>query len=107
MTWPGVTEHSRLLFTAESLVGELRGLRERLQHAGDVEYAQHNDFANRVRSLADYLDSAILLTKSDTYAPAFANLRTALEHVLIDQLAFLGQRYIRIIEGYAKLSLKK
>jgi hypothetical protein len=91
VTWPGSTEHSGLLSTAESLVNELRGLRDRLEHDPEIEYAQHRDFANRARSLADYLHSVILLTKTDTYAPAFANLRTALEHVLVDHLIFSGQ----------------
>jgi len=99
VTWVGATEHDALLSTAECLVDELRGLRGRLQHANDTEYAQHSDFANRARSLADYLNAAILLTRADAYAPAFANLRTALEHVLVDHLIFLGQRYIQIIIG--------
>jgi hypothetical protein len=52
----------------------------------------------REASRATYI-SAVLLTKADVYAPAFSNLRTALEHILVDHLVFSGQRYIQIIVG--------
>jgi hypothetical protein len=97
VAWPGSTEHTELLSTAQGLAAELRRLRERLEHDPKTEYIQHRDFANRARNFADYLSSVILLTKTDTYAPAFANMRTALEHVLVDHLLFSGQRFIRII----------
>jgi hypothetical protein len=47
MTWPGELEHQGLLVIANRLVDELRGLRGRLQHANDIEYAQHGDEARR------------------------------------------------------------
>jgi hypothetical protein len=80
-------------------VDELRGLRGRLQHANDTEYAQHGDCADRARNLAEYLRAAVLLASTDAYAPAFASVRTALEHMLVDHLVFSGQRYVRMIVG--------
>jgi hypothetical protein len=98
-TWPGELEHRELLVIASRLVDELRGLRGRLQHANDTEHVQHGDFADRARNLGGYLRAAMLLANVDAYAPAFASLRTALEHMLVDHLVFSGQRYIRVIGG--------
>ena len=99
MTWPGELEHQGLLVIANRLVDGLRGLSGRLQHANDIEYAQHGDFADRARNLAVYLRAALLLASTDAYAPAFALVRTALEHMLVDHLVFSGQRHVRIIVG--------
>jgi hypothetical protein len=77
MTWPGELEHHGLLVIADRLVDELRGLRGRLQHANDTEYAQHGGCADRARNLAEYLRAAVLLASSDAYAPAFASVRMA------------------------------
>jgi hypothetical protein len=41
----------------------------------------------------------VLLASTDAYAPAFALVRTALEHMLVDHLVFSGQRYVRMIVG--------
>jgi len=41
----------------------------------------------------------VLLANVDAYAPAFASVRTALEHMLVDHLVLSGQRYIRIVVG--------
>jgi hypothetical protein len=99
MRWPGATEHSGLLTTAERLVEELQGLQQRLEHRNEVEYAQHRDFADRARGLADYLRGAMLLAQEDLYAPSLATLRLAMEQTLVDRLVFLGRRYIQVIEG--------
>jgi hypothetical protein len=99
MTWPDELEHHELLVIANRLVDELRGLRGRLRHANDTEYAQHGDCADRARNLAEYLRAAVLLASTDAYAPAFASVRTALEHMLVDHLVFSGQRYVRMIVG--------
>lgn len=99
MTWPGALEHQGLLMIANRLVDEVRGLRSRLQHVNDIKHAQHGDFADRARNLAEYLRAAVLVASSDAYAPAFALVRTALEHMLVDHLVFSGQRYVRIVVG--------
>jgi hypothetical protein len=99
MTWPGALEHQGLLMIANRLVDEVRDLRSRLQHVNDIEHAQHGDFADRARNLAEYLRAAVLVASSDAYAPAFALVRTALEHMLVDHLVFSGQRYVRIVVG--------
>jgi hypothetical protein len=99
MTWPGAVEHGRLLTIAERLLEELASLRQRLAYDNNVAHMQHVDFADRARSLAAYLEAAVLLTRADLYAPAFANLRSALEQVLVDRLVFLGRRYIQVIHG--------
>jgi hypothetical protein len=98
MTWPGSVEHHDLLVTAERLVAELAGLRARLEHQNDMEHAQHGEFAERARGQADHLRAAIMLTRSDLYAPAFGCLRIALEHMLVDHLVFLGRRVVQIID---------
>lgn len=94
MTWPGAIEHNRLLTYVRKLVDELEGLRQRLQHH-EVAHMQHGEFADRARSLAAYLRAVIQLTEADLYAPAFATLRSAMEHYLVDQLVFLGRRKSR------------
>jgi hypothetical protein len=60
MTWQGALEHHGLLVIANRLVDELCGLRRRLQHTNDIEYAQHGDCADRARNLAEYLRAAVL-----------------------------------------------
>src|SRR6266567_344579 len=99
MTWPGAAEHADLLTTAERLLAELHGLRQRLEHSNEVQHVQHDDFADRARGLCSYLRGAMLLAQADLYAPAFASLRTALEQTLVDRLVFLGRRYIQVVEG--------
>jgi len=99
MTWPGAYEHQALLHTADNLVGELLDLGRRLNHLDDTTHWQHQEFADRVRNLGLYLRSAVLVACEDIYAPAFASLRTALEHMLVDHLVFNGQRLIRFADG--------
>ncbi|WFE22715.1 hypothetical protein O7621_05075 [Solwaraspora sp. WMMD937] len=60
---------------------------------------QHTDCADRVRNLGMYLQAALLQAQSNAYLSAFATLRTALEHMLVDHLVFSGARYIRVIRG--------
>lgn len=52
-------------------------------------------FAERARSLAIYLSSALRLAAADEYISAFAVLRSALEHQLTDRLLFVANRYKR------------
>lgn len=98
-TWLGATEHGELLNIAERCLSELGGLQQRLEYRDGVAHMHHLDFTDRARGLASYLRAAALLAQADLYAPAFANLRTALEQMLVDHLVFLGRRYIQVIEG--------
>ncbi|MBB0242696.1 hypothetical protein FNQ90_00875 [Streptomyces alkaliphilus] len=95
MAWQGSIEHPNLYATAVSIVDTLRGISGRLQH-GDTQYMVHTDLAIRCRSLALYFESAISNAERDAYAPALGSLRSAFEHVFIDQLVFLGQRYVQV-----------
>jgi hypothetical protein len=95
MTWQGTTEHEALHSVATSLVAGLRDLESWLLH-GDTEYIFHSDSAARCRSLGTYIGSALADAERDAYAPALALMRSAMEHVFIDKLVFLGQRYVQI-----------
>ncbi|MCW6003769.1 hypothetical protein K1W54_04130 [Micromonospora sp. CPCC 205371] len=99
MTWPGSFDHSTLFATANRLVEELHGLRTRLQHQNDTQHMQHTECADRVRNLGLYLEAALQQAANDSYLAAFATLRTALEHMLVDHLVFSGARYIRVYSG--------
>lgn len=67
--------------------------RELLRPTEDVSYLQHMQFGERLWSLQTYLQGALAEVDHDLYMPAFANLRTALEHHVQDHLLFLGNRY--------------
>jgi hypothetical protein len=98
MTWKGSEEHAELYAAATSLTPTLRRLGARLLHR-DVQYVLHTDLAARCRSLALYIESAIADAERDAYAPALGSLRSALEHVFVDKLVFLGQRYVQVFRG--------
>lgn len=85
-------EHPRLVQAAIDLVAHLATVRERLHH-GEVMHYQHTQFAERVWSLHTYLQGALALVELNLYMPAFATLRSALEHHVQDHLLFLGNRY--------------
>ncbi len=95
MTWPGRTEHAALLSAATDLIAALDSLLGRLQHSG-THYVFHSDTADRCRSLGFYLSSALNDAERDNYAPALGSIRSAMEHVYIDKLIFLGQRFVQI-----------
>lgn len=95
MNWQGHIEHEVLFSTAMELSDELSGMAGRLLHEG-THHVIHSDMADRCRSLSLYIDSAIMETVQNRYAPAFSILRSSLEHMLVDQLVFLGQRYVEV-----------
>lgn len=66
---------------------------------GDVYHAQHGDMADRARALAHHLAAALLLAEVDAYPSAFAVLRVALEHQLLDDLIFRGRRLVQLVKG--------
>lgn len=86
------SEHSALLDTASDVVADLVGFQGRLRRHR-VAHHQHDVFAERARSLAIYLSSALRLTAADEYVSAYAVLRAALEHHLTDRLLFVANRY--------------
>jgi hypothetical protein len=86
------TEHALLLRAATAVVDDLHNVEGRLLH-GRVWHFEHGEFAERARSLAIYLSSALRLADADEYLSAYAVLRAALEHHLTDRLLFLANRY--------------
>ena len=85
-------ENRPLLAAAAAVIDDLATFRARLR-PGRVAHQQHNEFAERTLSLATYLQSAVRLCEVDLYPSAFAVLRSALEHHLVDRLLFVGSRY--------------
>src|SRR4051812_16262084 len=85
-------DHATLTETATQIITELHGFQGRLR-PGRVAHFQHDVFAERARSLAIYLSSAMRLAAADEYISAYAVLRAALEHHLTDRLLFVGNRY--------------
>jgi hypothetical protein len=86
------SEHATLLRTATDVVADLYGFQGRLRRHR-VSHYQHDVFAERARSLAIYLSSALRLASADEYISAYAVLRAALEHHLTDRLLFVANRY--------------
>jgi hypothetical protein len=99
-------EHSILLHTATDVLNDLRGFQGRLRR-GRVAHMQHDEFAERARSLAIYLSSALRLAAADEYISAFAVLRAALEHHLTDRLLFVGNRYMRKYTNVTKADYER
>lgn len=97
MSWPGAREHDQLHRAATSLVAILRDIRNRLVRH-EVHCVVHDDLADRCRSLGVLLDSAVADAERDAYGPALALMRSAMEHVYVDQLAFLGRRHVQIFK---------
>ena len=99
MTWAGADEHPQLLGYATALTHEAMGLRHRLEHQNQTEHAQHGELADRARDLALHLDAAMTLCQQDLYPSAFAILRTALEQILVDHLAFNARMWTQLIDN--------
>jgi hypothetical protein len=95
---PPEVEHAGLLNTARRVVADLESFNGRLE-TGEVAYAQHFEFGKRAQWLSYLLSAALSLTEQDAYPAAFAVLRSALEHHIIDVLLFLGDRYQQFFTG--------
>lgn len=95
---PLESEHAGLLAGLDRLIQHLVGFRARLQR-GDVAYHQHDLFAERASSLALYVQAAVALAADAMYPPAFAVLRSTLEHQALDHLYFLSARYKRVFKN--------
>jgi len=90
-------EHRDLIQSATDLTAHLATAPERIAIRDGVWHDQHHQFGKRLWSLHTYLSGALLELDHDLYMPAFANLRTALEHHVQDHLLFLANRYKRPI----------
>jgi hypothetical protein len=90
-------EHGLLVDCVVQLNGSLQSFERRID-SGDAAHHQHLVFAQRANALRLYLDAAITLVRSDLYPPAFALLRAALEHQIIDTLVFLARRYVHVVQ---------
>ena len=99
-------EHGPLVDVSTRLIEQIYRLEGRLLHR-EAQHLQHNQFAMRAASLAVHLEGALLLAGRALYQPAFAEIRTALEHHAVDQLLFLGNRYEQVLniddEAFDKL----
>jgi hypothetical protein len=99
-------EHPVLLDAAADVLADLRYFQGQLQR-GRVAHYQHDVFAERALSLELYLSSALRLCHEEQYLPAYAILRAALEHHLIDRLLFVGRRYKRVYTEVKKSDYEK
>lgn len=63
---------------------------------GDAEHMQHREFAERARLLGMYLDEAMRASERTSYPPAFALVRSGLEHHVMDKLLFLATRHAQV-----------
>jgi hypothetical protein len=87
-----------LLADAQRAVEVATNLRQRLLH-GEIERMQHGVMADRARALAQHLDAALRIADANAYPSAFAVLRVALEHQLLDDLIFRGRRLVQLVGG--------
>jgi hypothetical protein len=90
-------DHGTLLGAAEQIILELQRFETHMR-PGEVHHMQHSDFAARTRHLGLHLGAVHTLVRQELYPSAFALLRTALEHHLLDHLVFLGRRYVQVFE---------
>ncbi len=90
--------HAELQAAAEDLLARLEGVPDRLD-PGAVAHAHHYRFAQRAVWLGYHLAAAMSLSRTSAYPSAFAVLRAALEHHVIDLLLFLGDRYRQVFVG--------
>lgn len=95
LTWSGAIEHHTVYSNTLSLIDELAKIDSRLQY-DQTQYYIYTQFALRCRSLAVLLRSALAVTTNDAYGPALTLIRTAVEQVVTDKLAFLGKRYVQV-----------
>lgn len=90
--------HGPLRPHVDRLITELDGFVERLEH-GEVMHVQHTEFGVRARWLGYQLAASLNLSDRFAYPAAFAVMRSALEHHLLDSLLFLADRYLQSMTG--------
>lgn len=98
------TDNVGLQNACAGLLHDLSDSQSRLHH-GDPTYHAHIEFADRAISLSEYLKGALALITEDKYAPAFAVLRAAMEHHLLDLLLFRGHVYTVIAADVSEETL--
>jgi hypothetical protein len=91
-------DHGNLPTHADGLLARLAELNSLITPA-KVGHFQHMEHAERARILADHLRAVLALSSARHYAAAFAVVRTALEHHLIDRLVFLANRWMVVNDG--------
>lgn len=91
-------DHGPMLRAAHAVSDELARMESHMS-PGDVSHQWHTDFAIRAQRLSLHLTAILRLVEIEAYSSAFALLRTALEHHLVDQLVFLGRRYVQVFDG--------
>lgn len=85
-------EHPELYACAQEMMCELRNLR--FPHGAEQpQWMFADDFQNRAEELHDYLSAALELVKCQRFVPAYAILRSALEHAMVDLLLRAGPRH--------------
>lgn len=86
-------DHPELVAAARDVVDELLRFSKRLDRFDEVDHEQHRVFLGRADRLAGHLRASLLLADGGLFPSAFALLRTALEHQLVDQVLHTGSRY--------------
>jgi hypothetical protein len=89
-------DHPALLDAAHRLISHLRSFSDRMR-PGEIDHAQHHEFAEQGVSLAIYLEGALRLAGAGLYPPAFGAVRSGMEHHALDRLLFLANRYRELI----------
>ena len=87
-------ESERLRDAGVAATRFLAEMPERIVPAGDTHHVLHDDYAERAVSMSRYLSMAHRATVEGEHAPAYALLRCALEHHLVDHLLFRADRYV-------------
>ena len=87
-------EHPYLVSLAGDGVAALRGLAEEVEASpGGSIWIHHNELIDSASDLAEHLDAALDALERRRYAPAFAAIRTCIEHHVLDRLLLLADRY--------------
>lgn len=84
----------RLRQAARTATDDLVQMPSSIGPAGDVHHMVHDEYAERAVSMGRFLLMALDSAAAGQYAPAYALLRCALEHHLLDQLLLLADRYL-------------
>ena len=87
-------EDQRLSTAVDTAIDCLHRLPSFLRRVGDVHYAVHDSYAERAVSLARYLRASVSALRDGLNSPAYALLRCAMEHHLLDHLFMRADRYV-------------
>jgi hypothetical protein len=91
---PLATEHVALLEASHVLLDHLGSVEDRLAYGPtDTQRIAHMRWGWRARQLRTHLVGVLGLVEANAYPSAFVLLRTALEHMLVDKLLHLADRF--------------